>query len=477
MTRNYCTYLDHRYLAKGLALYRSLEEHGGHFRLFVLCLSPEAHVALSELALARAQLISLADLEAADPAFLATKSTRETVEYYFTSTPVLMRHILEREPDVDLLTYLDADVAFFSSPEALFDEIGGHSIAIVPHRFPEKLRHLERYGRYNVAWVAFRRDANGRACLEWWRERCLEWCFDREEEGKFADQKYLDEWPPRFPGTRVLEHPGADLAPWNLESHSLTAGPAGVLVDGRPLVFFHAHRFHHERAGHYEIDLDGYDVRPSALMSQAVLEPYARRLALAAAEISDLRTRLGGPGMAGLSGVTVRASNLLSLRRSLRESEAALAEERAIRAEVERRLAASEADLVAREEELASVSTQLETARAGLRELDNELGTARKDVERQAAERSGAIAALDRELRIIRGSWSWRVTAPLRHLASWFGLAGAALPSTGDPAAAGEPEHESRPVSARLRRDGTAAEPRNQHGFHADDRGDPSVPQ
>ena len=50
----------------------------------------------------------------------------------------------------------------------------------------------------------------------WWAERCLEWCFARSENGKFGDQKYLDDWPDRFPDlVHVLRREDAILAPWN----------------------------------------------------------------------------------------------------------------------------------------------------------------------------------------------------------------------------------------------------------------------
>ena len=89
--------------------------------------------------------------------------------------------------------------------------------------------------------MTFRRDERGLEALHWWRDRCLEWCYFRVEDGKMGDQKYLDDWPERFPGVHVLEHPGGGLAPWNVERYELARRNGSVLVDDRELVFYHYH--------------------------------------------------------------------------------------------------------------------------------------------------------------------------------------------------------------------------------------------
>jgi len=429
--RHFCTYLDHRYLAKGLALYRSLEEHAGEFRLFVLCLSQDAEAAIRELALERLEPIALAELEAADPELLATKSTRETVEYYFTSTPVLMRHLFDRNAGIELLTYLDADTVFFSGPEPLFDEIGDASVAIVPHRFPEKLRHLERYGKYNVAWVTFRRDENGLACLADWRQRCLDWCYDREEDGKFADQKYLDDWPERFASVRVLRHPGADLAPWNISGHRISAHSSGPLVDDEPLVFFHAHRFDLLGDGRYEAHLDDYQASASPELASLVLEPYARLLAATGGAV-DSRSAVGAATTESSDG-TIRTSTLVALRDSVRasrgEAEAVrneLSDARStigtLRAGMDRlneEKAAATAELREREQDALRLQEALAAAEgdvARLTELSRGYERLRIDWALERMQHIDEARSLRRALEEMLASRSWKLTAPLRWL-------------------------------------------------------------
>ncbi len=71
--RVYCTYFDHNYLSRGLALYHSLQQHAPGARLWVLCLSDACYRALVALDLPNLVPRRLADFEAADPEVAATR--------------------------------------------------------------------------------------------------------------------------------------------------------------------------------------------------------------------------------------------------------------------------------------------------------------------------------------------------------------------------------------------------------------------
>jgi hypothetical protein len=238
---HFCTYFDRHYLVRGLTLYRSLQLHANPFTLSVLCLDDFTYQALAQLNLPELQPFALAEFERGDEALLAAKEARTAIDYYFTCSPSWIRDCLSRLPDGEVITYLDADLYFYSSPVPLFDELGNNSILIIGHRFPPQLKHLEKYGVYNVGFLSFRRDSNGCECLKWWRERCIEWCFDRLEGEKFADQKYLDDWPSRFAQVVVAQHKGANLAPWNWAGYNIRINDGYAMVNGEPLIFYHFH--------------------------------------------------------------------------------------------------------------------------------------------------------------------------------------------------------------------------------------------
>ena len=197
---------------------------------------------LDAMHLSRMLVIGLDELEAHNAELVAVKPTRTQVEYCWTATPAVCLYVLETEPDVEQITYLDADLMFFREPQPLYDEMGDASILIVPHRYAPQWKHHEpTSGIYNVQFMVFRRDEHGLGALQWWHDRCIEWCYYRVEDGKLGDQKYLDDWPDRFDGVHVLEHVGGGLAPWNVAQYRLEKTEDGITVDGRPLIFYHYH--------------------------------------------------------------------------------------------------------------------------------------------------------------------------------------------------------------------------------------------
>jgi hypothetical protein len=286
--REFCTLFDSNYLVKAVAMHRSLLRHCADFRLTAFCFDDEAKAILDDLGLSRLTPVALADLEAADPALLSTKGDRTPVEYCWTATPALPRYLFASRPELREVTYLDADLLFFSDPEPLFTDMGDASVLITPHRFSPEYAHQAENGIYNVQFLVFRRDGRGEEILQWWHDRCIEWCYYRLEDGKLGDQKYLDDWPERFEGVHVLRHKGGGLAPWNISQYRLEpTSEGGVAVDEDRLVFFHYHRTQLRRRGPHAWQPPGYEITPR--QRELVYDPYLAALDEATAVVRRAR--------------------------------------------------------------------------------------------------------------------------------------------------------------------------------------------
>lgn len=314
----YCTFFDKNYLSRGLALHHSLERHCGAFELWILCMDAETEQTLAKAALRNVRLVSSRELEDADQGLVTAKMNRSRIEYYFTSKASLVLHVLNRCPEANRVTYLDADLFFFAAPELLEEELAGCSVAISPHRFSIKNKHLEAHGLYNAGWLMFRRDPDGLACLEWWRERCLEWCRDVVDEGRYADQKYIDRFPSMFRNVRVVQHPGANLAPWNLDNVALDCTENTVRTNGRPLIFFHFHGFKRIVAGIFDAGTSRYGAKLSNVARSHVYGSYLRCVNQCGRKIemgSDTRLEVGiRTELSGSTG-TLPAQILMMVRR------------------------------------------------------------------------------------------------------------------------------------------------------------------
>ena len=309
MHRDFCTLFDSNYVFKALAMYRSLERSCPSFRLTAFCFDEGARELIDRLGLPGMETVSLSDLEDFDAELVAVKSDRTPVEYCWTATPSLPLFMLDRRPEIDEITYIDADLLFFSDPAPLYDEMGDSSVLITPHRYAPQYAYEEAAGTYNVSFMVFRRTPDGVACLDWWHDRCIEWCYFRYEDGKIGDQGYLNDFPKLFEGVHSLQHPGGGLAPWNLTNHELTLESGRVMVDDVPLVFHHYHHFALAPSGRpQQLAPPNYHVPRAA--KKLVYRPYVEALNEAIAEIRALEPGFSA-GFADQAPARQRLQNLM----------------------------------------------------------------------------------------------------------------------------------------------------------------------
>ncbi len=191
------------------------------------------------------------------------------------------------------LTCVDGDMWFWSSPEPMFAEIGAAGMAVSPHRIPPAAAGLpgvtfethRKYGLYNGGLCHF---ADPAPVLEM-AALNREWSHTIDPRPRpdgtwdFGDQGHLERTAVAA-GAHVIQHPGVNVAPWNLAQYDLTPAPdGGVLVDGQPLILFHYSSLRLNPDGTVAKLADpSYEVERATGVRELVYEPYIRACAEAA---------------------------------------------------------------------------------------------------------------------------------------------------------------------------------------------------
>ncbi|OFZ51853.1 MAG: glycosyl transferase [Bdellovibrionales bacterium RIFOXYB1_FULL_37_110] len=263
MIYNYCTLFNHHYLTRGIAMYESLLKHAENFHLYIICFDTITHDILKSLNLSYVTFITLEEFE--DSELRLIKPSRTAGEYCWTCTSSTLLYCIKTYK-LDHCTYLDSDLYFFSNPNVLVDEMGGNSVLITSHNYTKKYDQSQTSGRFCVQFLTVKNNSTGMQVLNDWRKNCIKWCFNRVEDGKFGDQKYLDSWPDDYNGIHILKNPGG-LAPFNIQQYDLSNPPY-------KMVFYHFHGL--QFIGKHQIDLGYYEL--NKLVVQTIYAPYLNHL-------------------------------------------------------------------------------------------------------------------------------------------------------------------------------------------------------
>ncbi len=224
--------------------------------------------------------ISLKSLEDHYPELLRAKSNRSKIEYYFTCSSSICKYVFDHDPHLNLLTYLDADLCFFSSPDPIYMELENSSIGIIEHKLHGFGKRYEKYGKFNVGWISFKNNSEGRLCLDDWQTDCIKWCYDHLEDGKFGDQKYLDYWPMKYTGVHIIQHQGANLAPWNVGQYHLVFDDEKniITVNGKVLIFYHYANFKQIFDNAFVTSVSRYFTRLTGVLRNNIYKPYVEQI-------------------------------------------------------------------------------------------------------------------------------------------------------------------------------------------------------
>tara|TARA_Y100000389_G_C17468844_1_gene528318 strand:- start:3223 stop:4158 length:936 start_codon:yes stop_codon:yes gene_type:complete len=271
---NFVTLFNNIFLPQGLALHFSMERHMRNYNLWVLCVDDDTYNVLEKLSLPNTRLLKLSNLETKE--LLLVKSERSVAEYCWTLSSFAPRYVFEADKSIERVTYLDADLWFIKNPKLIFDEFdkSGKQVLITEHAYAPEYDQSEKFGKFCVQFLTFTRNG-GEKVRKCWESQCLEWCFSRVEDGKFGDQKYLDDWPERFNSlVHVLNNKGSALAPWNASRYAYSGA-----------IFYHFHGL--KIVSKEKLQIGSYSLSTSLI--QNVYQPYSKDLKQAVNLLESIR--------------------------------------------------------------------------------------------------------------------------------------------------------------------------------------------
>lgn len=284
---NFCTLFNSNYAARGLLMYESLKKTCTDFHLYIFAFDDELYNYVKKQNLSHTTIISLAEFE--DERLLKVKKERSARAYCWTCESLTIQYCLNHY-NIDHCTYIDADMYFYSNPQVLIDEMGDNDVLLTEHRYT-KSENIAYGGRFCVQFMTFRNTTNGKKVLDWWCDRCLEWCGEDHVNGLFGDQMYLEDWPERFKSIHILQHLGGGVAPWNMQQYEFYKEKSSVrgrkIDDGTlfEVVFFHFHAakiFYKKPI--VEFFFEGYTIPDT--VRKVLQKEYARELCKLAKNIS-----------------------------------------------------------------------------------------------------------------------------------------------------------------------------------------------
>ncbi len=283
---NFVTLFNSNYLSRGMVLYKSLAANCPAFHLYVVAFDDATFNYLKQHPEPHLTAISLVEFE--DEKLNSIKNSRSATEYCWTCTPTTVLFAIQNFK-LDHCIYIDADLCFYANPQTLMDEWEKSSILITEHRYTPQYDQSAESGIYCVQFVGFKNNEAGMRALNYWRDACITWCYARSEDGKFGDQKYLDDWTTRFEGVHVLKHLGGGVAPWNMQQYQFKARNGKILgteiLSGKQFesVFFHFHGVKIYKDNCASLTGESYEMNPDAL--NLFYKPYILKLLKSASSI------------------------------------------------------------------------------------------------------------------------------------------------------------------------------------------------
>mgnify|MGYP001276216048 CR=1 FL=1 len=217
MTYNFVTIFNSLYLPQAISLHDSLKKFKLKFKLWAICLDQESFETINKFGIESFKAINFSNFE--NKKLKSIRKDRSIAEYCWTITPISPKIIFNLKKNIELVTYVDADMYFLKNPKFLINNFikSKKKILFTRHDFNDDQMFKEKnYGKFCVQFMTFKK--NGSELIrKIWEKKCIEWCFAEPSRGRMGDQKYLDNIYLKFKGKIYISDDDCFRSTWNYE--------------------------------------------------------------------------------------------------------------------------------------------------------------------------------------------------------------------------------------------------------------------
>ena len=252
----------------------SIQRHDSSAVLGLVCHDEETKQIAEKWVDNSVKVIGLNEVEEFYPRLKTLKLDRPKLEFIYSLSPYVVKYFFEAYKP-ESVTYVDADLHFYKSVGDVVNQTEASDVGIVGHRFKLKMKHLEKFGIYNVGLVHFNNTMGGKKILDFWLDACSKSTSTNPSEEVFGDQKYLDKFS-TIGKVHIFHSSGVNAAPWNCDD-ICTSSNAELQIETEPLQFFH---FSGLKVFKFYTSLSytAYEWKPSKSIKELIFVPYIRDL-------------------------------------------------------------------------------------------------------------------------------------------------------------------------------------------------------
>lgn len=242
----YFTICSNNYLAQAMVLGASIRRHIPSAE-FIIVLA-DRKTSLVDYGQIPFEVLAI---ESFEPRAAELAAKYDIIEFNTCIKPRVFEYLFV-ERGADRVVYLDPDIRAYGAMPELERALDTANVVITPHvltpipmdgKGPSE-NHILRFGVYNFGFIAMKQGHEALALSRWWKERTYEAGYSKPDAGMFVDQIYGNLMVVFFKGVSMLDHPGYNMAPWNLHERVLSRAADGFLVNGaHRLIFYHFSSF------------------------------------------------------------------------------------------------------------------------------------------------------------------------------------------------------------------------------------------